>query len=365
MQRLVGFLVSAALLIGCARTTTLSLASGDPCETPLGHPGTCEVVRNCTFVQKILNSPNFTHLDTEYLEELKCGEMMHPTQKRPIPLICCPRWQNVPECGPIQFKNRIWGGEETELGDHPWAALLFYNVGKNRTVPKCGGTLVSASYVITAAHCTVDRPNWKLLYARFSELNTSSTQNCTTIDDKEVCRQDYDVEAIIPHPLYDMKNISRPNDICLLRLAQDVTFTDYVRPICLPSDPEIRQMPFVGEEFTVVGWGETETRRASDVLLQVDLPGLRNDDCSMAYAVANVTLSDKQLCVGGLNGTDSCRGDSGGPLMRQVPGDRWYLVGVVSFGARFCGTKNLPGVYTSVVKYLDWVESEVYDGQYL
>lgn len=102
----------------------------------------------------------------------------------------------------------------------------------------------------------------------------------------------------------------------------------------------------------------------SEVLLYVEIPGLENNACNTVYAVANVTLSDKQLCVGGLKGLDSCRGDSGGPLMRQE-GVNTYLAGVVSFGAIKCGSENLPGVYTNIVKYLDWIETQIFAGQFV
>ncbi|XP_053676746.1 CLIP domain-containing serine protease B15-like [Anopheles nili] len=334
-----------------------SLNSGDECMTPFGTAGFCDPVRNCSYVRRILQSPNYTHLDSSYLETLKCGEMNVPNRKKPLPLICCPKFSNEPTCGGQSIADRIYFGEETELGEHPWAGLLFYNIGRNRTLPKCGGALVSKRYVITAAHCTVDKPNWKLLYVRFNEFNTSSPENCTTVgEDNVVCREDYAVESIIPHPQYDMTNVSRPNDICILRLAMDVTYHDYIRPICLPFSLEVQNLPIALENFTVTGWGETEEKRPSATQKHVELPGLENEDCNSVYAVANVTLTDKQLCIGGLNGSDSCRGDSGGPLMRQHNGG-WFLIGVVSFGARFCGTVNLPGVYTNVIKYLDWMES--------
>ena len=59
-------------------------------------------------------------------------------------------------------------------------------------------------------------------------------------------------------------------------------------------------------------------------------------------------------------GQGSCSGDSGGPLVwREYSDDPWYQIGLVSFGAVKCGTKDIPGVYTRVEAYLPWIESNL------
>uniref|UniRef100_A0A182QVE9 CLIP domain-containing serine protease n=1 Tax=Anopheles farauti TaxID=69004 RepID=A0A182QVE9_9DIPT len=359
---------SVCLLVVCLSATFLpavhTLSRGEPCHTPTGTPGTCELVRECEYARKLQSLPDFSSYDIEYLRSLKCGQLKLGLRKPTKPLVCCPKFGNSVSCGAQTMGGRITYGEETELGEYPWAGLLYFDAGRHKLVPKCGGALVTERYVITAAHCTAD-PIWKLEFVRFNEFNKSSTDNCTIRDDREICRMDFGVETITPHPEYGRSESSAPNDICILRLAADVSFDADLRPICLPLEPDVRRLPIVGETFTVTGWGETEhRRRASDIQLHVDIPGLENEACNSVYAVANVTLTHKQLCVGGLNRMDSCRGDSGGPLMRSV-GGAWYLVGVVSFGATKCGTRHLPGVYTNVVQYLDWLEMVMFVQHYL
>lgn len=65
------------------------------------------------------------------------------------------------------------------------------------------------------------------------------------------------------------------------------------------------------------------------------------------------------MCAGGKVGKDSCSGDSGGPLMKVLSDDtlgpRYYLIGIVSFGSKMCGKKNLPGVYTRMSTYIPWL----------
>lgn len=74
-----------------------------------------------------------------------------------------------------------------------------------------------------------------------------------------------------------------------------------------------------------------------------------------------MTVDDRQLCVGGKDGMDSCNGDSGGPLMIIGPGNvpRWYLLGLVSYGALKCGEKDIPALYTKLSKFIKWVLDNV------
>lgn len=63
------------------------------------------------------------------------------------------------------------------------------------------------------------------------------------------------------------------------------------------------------------------------------------------------------MCAGGDRGYDTCKGDSGGPLMKfdQSKTPNWYLVGIVSFGSAQCGLANFPGIYTRVDHFMDWI----------
>ncbi len=58
-------------------------------------------------------------------------------------------------------------------------------------------------------------------------------------------------------------------------------------------------------------------------------------------------------------GQDSCKGDSGGPLItRQGRSNPMYLRGVVSFGTIKCGN-GYPGVYINVAHYANWIQANM------
>lgn len=88
--------------------------------------------------------------------------------------------------------------------------------------------------------------------------------------------------------------------------------------------------------------------------------------CARAYVPYTVCktfidiILNLQICFGGIKGQDSCGGDSGGPLvMSGTTGPPFLQVGLVSYGPVNCGQKDVPGVYTSVSHYRNWIETNM------
>ncbi len=52
------------------------------------------------------------------------------------------------------------------------------------------------------------------------------------------------------------------------------------------------------------------------------------------------------------------QGDSGGPQMFQMANGRWAVVGIVSWGIG-CADPGVPGIYTRVSNYVDWINQRV------
>ena len=120
---------------------------------------------------------------------------------------------------------------------------------------------------------------------------------------------------------------------------------------------------------TVVGWGRTETAKDDEISVTPQqywkMPAVSNTDCLSKYKVvlgADLTgniLRDQHLCAGGVAGKDSCKGDSGGPLMaREDDISPWQLVGVVSGGTKRCGI-GAPGIFTRVTHYDQWIRDNM------
>ncbi|XP_050511891.1 serine protease easter-like [Diabrotica virgifera virgifera] len=80
-----------------------------------------------------------------------------------------------------------------------------------------------------------------------------------------------------------------------------------------------------------------------------------------AYKEVKLNLSDSQICAGVEYGRDTCKGDSGGPLITLSKKNyhQCYQEGIVSFGNSDCGMAGLPAIYTKVSSFLSWIHSHV------
>ena len=158
-------------------------------------------------------------------------------------------------------------------------------------------------------------------------------------------------EAIVHSRFMAMRIYS--NDIALLRLSRRVQFTPYVKPICLPD----REAP--NGTYWTVGWGQTDNSARSSVKEKVSLPFFNFDECARRFKLKNVQLGEGQICAGGLDGKDSCKGDSGGPLMKieynEMSMSKWIIDGIISMGNMPCGQAGWPAVHTKVYSYTSWI----------
>jgi secreted trypsin-like serine protease len=100
------------------------------------------------------------------------------------------------------------------------------------------------------------------------------------------------------------------------------------------------------------------SKSTSDNLQTVALPVVPLARCRQRYEKFGIPLRETQMCAG-VQGRDTCKGDSGAPLMLFNPQRASFeVVGVTSIGSTACGS-GLPGVYTKVDSYIDWIHEVV------
>jgi len=254
--------------------------------------------------------------------------------------ICGIRRNSVPD-----IITRIVGGAPAEEHEFPWQVSLqwryhFY------TYHVCGAAIINKDWVITAAHCT----------HQFTPTDLLIVAGDHHLKDKEGVEQTRNIQRIVEHEAYDAN--TQENDIALIKMTQSLSINGMsVSPVCLPPS---------GWEYSgdcvVTGWGKlSEGGRSADELQKVIVPIISNEECIESYRAIGYTgpIADTMICAGyEFGGKDACQGDSGGPFVCRGTDNRYFLGGIVSWGVG-CARPNVPGVYTEVSHYIEWINEVV------
>jgi secreted trypsin-like serine protease len=269
---------------------------------------------------------------------------------------------------------RIVGGSGVPINDFPFQVALYDpHAGSVAAGFFCGGVIIDATHVVTAAHCAIDEATGQVtppadiaVLAGSSSLG-SAVQSpvgavedpvaATSIDpDYDPAINDYDVAVIkLAHPLWSGSPPPIDGNSTIAPIAASASLaTTY-------GDPSALTAPILA---TVSGWGDTRAEPPASQglngsypmgLQATQLPLLGNAACGTDYAnpLSSQPITPRMVCAGYTGGGhDSCFGDSGGPLVvdrdapAAPPGD-YVLVGVVSFGEG-CAQPESPGVYASI-----------------
>ncbi|XP_054711220.1 uncharacterized protein LOC129220814 [Uloborus diversus] len=277
----------------------------------------------------------------------RVSALVQVTKRADIDKICGkPRVGQPSTDVPQVDHGKIIGGSNAKKGAYPWQVMLWEPSLKSF----CGGTLLNERWIITAAHCFVNYNNlrWDRIVIKLGKHDRELKE------DHELVTGIADPSSIVVHPNYKKRTFD--NDLALIRLKDYVTFTNYILPVCLGDrDTEESLMKIRNVVMgTVTGWGKLKESGPSPRYLQeIKLPVV---DRSICVASTNYTVSRNMFCAGYAQEIigDACHGDSGGPYVMSHQ-DRWYLVGIVSWGEG-CGHIGKYGFYTKVAEYLPWIK---------
>lgn len=208
----------------------------------------------------------------------------------------------------------------------------------------CGGSVISATSIVTAAHCSDSTVTQFRIIAGAVNMRVNEPSQQIRIVPASGWTQ---------HPNYSTTTLA--NDIAVIQFrGEPLTFTNAVQPIALASD--VNEL-FTGESVYVSGFGRfsDSSNESSDVLRFTIKTVITNTACRIRFPFL---VQDSTICAIGESGINNsvCNGDSGGPLTVRRQGQS-LQVGVVSFGSPLGCERDVPDGYARVSSFFTWVQS--------
>lgn len=263
---------------------------------------------------------------------------------------------------------KIVGGATTPIEAYPWQAAVVISpakaAGDAHIRQFCGGSLITPSIVLTAAHCLYDNdpdcdPGGEVDVCLPDDPLGDGTKRVDP-DDVDVVlgvaklstaapADEHAVQDVSYHPAFNAETFQ--DDVGYLVLSTPVELTPAIQTIDLAGDDEAA----VWAPETLVeisGWGSTfEGGGTVNSLRAATVPIVADSSCSSALVYGAEFDPATMVCAGYLEdgGVDTCNGDSGGPLESALEGGGYRLVGITSWGFG-CADPAAPGVYTRIAQ---------------
>jgi secreted trypsin-like serine protease len=242
--------------------------------------------------------------------------------------------------------TEIVGGKPAPDGRWPFmVALLSADVGNNFNAQFCGGSLIDAEHVLTAAHCVEGN-------------SAASIEVLVGTQSLAQGGRRVAVERVTTHPKF--QSVGGGWDVAVLRLTTPVTDIEPVAYMRTKSEESTYAPP--GTLTTGTGWGARSASGGSfpEELYKVRVPIVSRAECNGSNSYDG-DITSTMICAGllGEGGKDTCGGDSGGPLItRDANGESNLQVGITSWGFG-CAQAKYPGVYSRLAVLGDWVAQQV------
>lgn len=252
---------------------------------------------------------------------------------------------------------RIVGGGPATIQDVPFQVALWDPSSASSPYDGffCGGVILDATHVLTAAHCVYDDGARRA----YAPPTIRALAGSTSLVTPDAGSQDIAASAVAFSPQYDPS--TQDHDLAVVTLSAPL-WTSPSPPAADGSTaiapvPGLQTAPLgAGTPLTVSGWGDFTPKAPGDpptalspTLKSAGVNLVDQGQCVSDYQVAGDPVTATMLCAASL-GNDACYGDSGGPLVyatgSAVPADD-RLFGLVDAGEG-CADPRFPGVYTAI-----------------
>ncbi|XP_053728237.1 transmembrane protease serine 2-like [Synchiropus splendidus] len=231
--------------------------------------------------------------------------------------------------------NSSRSSQQAALGSWPWQVSL-----QVRGAHRCGGAIVSPSWIVTSAHCMdrfSDPAEWLVYVGIVDPLDV-------------LFHPAHRVDLVLKHDGYEAQ--SRRNDVALLRLVKplDSQAASDFGPVCLPNTG-------LNVSHLQGAWTTGFNHSAEAGLMETQVNFVDIDTCNNSVPYIGRITPDMICTQEVRDGPKTCRKDSGSPLTAMVDGVWWFLGN--NIWEEHCTHLYKPGVYANTTYFLDWIYSQM------
>ncbi|NXN79998.1 PRS55 protease, partial [Bombycilla garrulus] len=208
----------------------------------------------------------------------------------------------------------IGAGTGVEPGEFPWLVSI-----RSQGQHICGGSIISALWILTAAHC-------------FAEELPSDLTVAVGGADLSLPLEESNPDSLILHEEFNRTSLQ--NDIALILLSSPIEFSQEKAPICLPFVADVDTW----QHCWAAGWENTSAAwlillfsfpAAAHVLQKAQMKLISREKCLKQFP----HLVGSMMCAETERGGGGCKADSGGPLVCSYSNTmKWFQVGIVTGG---------------------------------
>ncbi|CAH3046984.1 unnamed protein product [Porites lobata] len=251
------------------------------------------------------------------------------------------------ECGKRPITTRVVGGTNAVPNSWPWQISLRVTI-RGKLYHICGGSLISPTHVVTAAHCVANNATpsrYKVVVGEHDQTKNEGSE------------QVIDVAAVCYHEDFALHHLR--HDVAVLTLEKPVTLSEKVSTVCLPRSG---QQVATGTKCYITGWGRLIGGGSpATILQQAAMPVVDHQTCANANKNLATVDQESMVCAGYAtagHAISGCQGDSGGPFVCEENG-RFVLRGAVSWGHPNCEAEKTYTVFARVSSYVDWITHQM------
>ncbi|CAM9154795.1 unnamed protein product [Lampetra planeri] len=236
---------------------------------------------------------------------------------------------NFETINPMKVSKSCGVANASVLSAWPWQVT----VTRQTDQLQCLGSLLSDSWVVTAASCLRESPG------DYSWISVT------------VSGQRLDATAILVHPKFFAA--TGAHDVAMLRLGRPATLGPVAQAVCLPSRHE--QSPLLGRSCQALGLRRSDGSVSAHAA-EGNVRLVNESLCTQAWG--NFSRGMKMCAAKRQGWASSCQLGQGGGVFCLGTDRRWYLTGIDSRRAD-CANATQPAAYGRVWKSLAWIEGNL------